>query len=71
MHTYGRCRGPGGKRRHVVETRKGEPILVVLEAAPALRHGHGLVLEDGAVIRVEALAEPVLDITAPDLVRIA
>ncbi|HRX72868.1 MAG TPA: hypothetical protein P5341_02075 [Hyphomonas sp.] len=55
----------------MVETRKGEPILVVLEAAPALRHGHGLVLEDGSVIRIEALAEPVLDITAPDLVRIA
>ena len=59
------------KRRHVVETRKGETILVDLEVAPALRHGHGLVLEDGTVIRIEALVEPVLDITAPDLVRIA
>lgn len=59
------------KRRHVVETRGGEAILIDLEAAPALRHGQGLLLEDGAVIRIEARAEPVLDITGADLVRIA
>lgn len=59
------------KRRHVVETRGGEAILVDLAEAPTLRHGQGLRLEDGTVVRIEALAEPVLDITATDLVRIA
>lgn len=59
------------KRRHVVETRGGEAILIDLGTAPALRHGQGLLLEDGTVIRIEAQAEPVLDITGADLVRIA
>jgi urease accessory protein len=59
------------RRRHVVTTRKGETILIDLAEAPRLTHGSGLLLEDGTVLRVEALSEPVIEITAPDLVRIA
>ena len=59
------------RRRHVVTTRKGETILIDLVEAPRLTHGSGLLLEDGTVLRIEALPEPVIEITAPDLVRIA
>ena len=58
-------------RRHVVRTRSGESILIDLAEAPSLKHGQGLLLEDGAVLRVEALPEPVIEIQAPDLVKIA
>ena len=59
------------RRRHVVETRSGERVLIDLAEAPSLKHGQGLVLEDGTRLRVEALPEPVIEITAADLARIA
>ena len=58
-------------RRHVVRTRGGETVLIDLAEAPRLKHGQGLLLEDGTVLGVEALPEPVIEIRAPDLVRIA
>jgi urease accessory protein len=58
-------------RRHVVRTRGGETVLIDLAEAPSLKHGQGLLLEDGAVLRVEALPEPVIEIRAKDLVKIA
>lgn len=58
-------------RRHVVRTRGGEAVLIDLAEAPSLKAGHGLHLEDGAVLAVEALPEPVIEIRAPDLIRIA
>lgn len=59
------------RRRHVVTTRKGEAILIDLAEPPRLTDGAGLVLEDGTIIEIEALPEPVVEIRAPDLVRIA
>lgn len=59
------------RRRHVAKTRKGEEILIDLAEPPRLVDGGGLVLEDGAVVRVEALPEPVVEIRAGDLVKIA
>ena len=59
------------RRRHTITTKGGATILIDLPEAPALKHGQGLVLEDGTVLAVEALPEPVVEITAPDLVKIA
>jgi urease accessory protein len=58
-------------RRHVVRTKAGETVLIDLAEAPRLKHGQGLLLEGGTVLGVEALPEPVIEIRAEDLVRIA
>jgi urease accessory protein len=58
-------------RRRVVRTKAGEAVLIDLAEAPSLKHGQGLLLEDGTVLRVEALPEPVIEIRAKDLVKIA
>jgi len=55
----------------VVQTRSGEAILIDLAEAPSLKAGQGLRLEDGTVLEVEALPEPVVEIRSPDLVKIA
>jgi urease accessory protein len=59
------------RRRHVVETRSGEAILIDLPEPPRLTDGAGLVLEDGAIVRVQAMPEPVVEIKAKDLAKIA
>ena len=59
------------RRRHVVRTRSGEDVLVDLAAAPSLKAGQGLRLEDGTVLEILALPEPVVEIKAGDLVKIA
>lgn len=59
------------RRRHVVETRSGEAILIDLSEPPRLTHGAGLVLEDGTIVRVQAMPEPVVEIKAQDLAKIA
>lgn len=59
------------RRRHAITTKAGLTVLVDLADAPALKDGHGLVLDDGTVLRIEALPEPVVEIKAPDLVKIA
>ena len=62
------------RRRLTLKTEEGETILLDLPAAVHLRGGDKLVLDDGAIIDVEALDEPLLQITATDisaLIRIA
>ena len=59
------------RRRHVVRTRTGEDILIDLAEAPGLKAGQGLRLEDGTLLAIEALPEPVVEIRARDLARIA
>lgn len=59
------------RRRHVVETRGGERILIDLAEAPSLKHGQGFVLEDGTRLRIEALPEPIIEVKADNLVKIA
>ena len=46
------------RRRMVMKADGGLSFLLDLEQAQALRHGDGLVLEDGRVIKVLALPEP-------------
>lgn len=62
------------RRRLTLKTEEGETILLDLNAAAHLRGGDKLQLNDGAIIEVEALDEPLLQITATDmsaLIRIA
>ncbi|TVQ31647.1 MAG: urease accessory protein UreE [Geminicoccaceae bacterium] len=54
------------KRRHVVTTVKGNAILIDLAEVPSLHDGDGLVLEDGGVVRVEALPEDLMEVTVSD-----
>ncbi len=61
------------RRRILLTTRQGRTVLLDLARATRLRHGDGLVVEDGDIIRVEAKAEPLLEIRADTstLTRIA
>lgn len=62
------------RRRMVFTTEAGRPILLDMPRPVRLRDGDGLRLEDGSLVRVEALPEALIEITAPDtaaLVRIA
>jgi len=62
------------RRRLTLKTEEGETILLDLPVAVHLRGGDRLALEDGGIIDVEALDEPLLEITALDLaalIRIA
>lgn len=62
------------RRRIVHATRHGRTILLDQPSVVHLRHGQGLMLEDGTLVAVEALPERLIAITAPDtaaLVRIA
>ena len=62
------------RRRILLATEAGAEVLLDLPQAARLRHGDGLVLDDGGVIRVCAKPEPLLEIHAHDegeLIRIA
>lgn len=62
------------RRRMVFTTVSGAPILLDQQRPAHLRDGDGLRLEDGAIVRVEAAAEALIEISAPSvaaLVRIA
>ncbi len=62
------------RRRITLTTQAGAEVLIDLPQAVRLRDGDGLRIQDGAVIRVVAQAEPLLEIHAHGaaaLVRIA
>jgi urease accessory protein len=62
------------RRRILLATEGGTEVLLDLPQALRLRHGDGLVLDSGGVVRVCARPEPLLEIHANDegkLVRIA
>ncbi len=62
------------RRRIVLRTAAGHDLLLDLPQAARLRHGDGLLLDDGCVVLVQAQPETLLDIHAHDaaaLVRIA
>jgi len=58
-------------RRKVLELTDGRSILVDLPQTTSLNHGGVLVLENGDEIAVLAAPEPLLEVTADDLVRVA
>ena len=62
------------RRRLVLTGERGTTFLLDLPHATALRDGDGLVLDDGAIVRIAGLAEPLLEIgaaTPRDFVRLA
>jgi urease accessory protein len=62
------------RRRLALKTEEGETILLDLAVAVHLHGGDKLLLDDGAIMVVEAVDEPLLQITATDmsaLIRIA
>jgi urease accessory protein len=62
------------RRRLVLTAERGTILLLDLPHATALRDGDGLVLEDGAVVRVAGKPEPLYEIAAAsafDLARLA
>lgn len=58
-------------RRKVLELADGCAVLVDLPQTTSLNHGGVLVLENGGEITVLAATEPLLEITAADLTRVA
>ncbi len=62
------------RRRILLRTEGGADVLLDLPQAVRLRHGDGLALDGGGIVRVEARPERLLDIHAhspAELVRIA
>ena len=62
------------RRRVVLSGQHGTKFLLDLPQATALRHGDGLVLDDGAIVRVIGRPEPLVEIAAAsahDLARLA
>jgi urease accessory protein len=54
------------RRRILLRTEADDELLLDLPRAVRLRHDDGLMLEDGAMVRVCAQPEPVMSITAGD-----
>jgi urease accessory protein len=62
------------RRRILLRTEAGRDVLLDLPRAARLRHGDGLLLDEGGVVRVEARAEALAEIhahDAGDLLRLA
>jgi urease accessory protein len=58
------------RRRVTMTSDGGFEFLLDLASAHALRHGDGLVLEDGRVIEVKALPEPLTEIRGRDVAHL-
>ncbi len=58
-------------RRKVLTTANGERFLVDLPQTTSLNHGDALELADGRLIEVIAAEEDLLEISGPDLTRLA
>jgi urease accessory protein len=58
-------------RRKVLTLQSGEKLLVDLAQTTSLDHGGVLVTTDGAEVLVQAAEEELLQVTGPDLPRIA
>ncbi len=58
-------------RRKVLTTRAGAQILVDLPRTTSLGHGDALRTSTGVLVEVVAAPEPLLQVTGPDLPRIA
>ncbi|WP_420584768.1 urease accessory protein UreE [Ruegeria sp.] len=58
-------------RRKVLTCESGEQILIDLAQTTSLNHGGALTLDDGREVEIQAAPEALLEVTAPDLTRIA
>ncbi|MGS0646638.1 urease accessory protein UreE [Komagataeibacter melomenusus] len=58
------------RRRMMLTLRSGARVRLELEHARLLADGEGLVLDDGRIIRVEALPEDLMEVTAHDALHL-
>ncbi len=58
-------------RRKVLTADSGERFLVDLEHTTSVNDGDAFLLDDGRAVCVRAAVEPLLEVTGPDLVRLA
>ena len=58
-------------RRRVLRGRGGLAFLVDLARTTSLEHGDALALEDGRLVEVVAAEEDLIEVTGPDLARLA
>jgi urease accessory protein len=66
--------GDRHRRRIMLKGERGTEFLLDLDEAVALRDGDGIMLDDGAIVRVAGQVEPLIEITARTplaLVRLA
>ena len=54
------------RRRGVLTGERGTTFLLDLPHAMALRDGDGLVLDDGGIVRIVGLPEPLIEIASAD-----
>jgi urease accessory protein len=59
------------RRRIVLTTERGTKFLLDLPQAAALRDGDGLLLDDGAIVRVAGRPEPLAEIAAANASELA
>ena len=59
------------RRRVVLTGERGTKFLLDLPQATALRDGDGLVLDDGAIVRIVGRPEPLIEIAAADTHELA
>jgi urease accessory protein len=62
------------RRRIVLAGERGTTLLLDLPHAAMLRHGDGLLLDDGTIVRVDCKPEPLVEVaaaTGAELARIA
>jgi urease accessory protein len=59
------------RRRIVLTAERGTRFLLDLPRAAALRHGDGLLLDDGAIVRVAGRPEPLVEIAAASAAELA
>ncbi len=59
------------RRRVALTGARGTAFLLDLPHATVLRDGYGLVLEDGAIVRVVGKPEPLVEITAANAAELA
>ena len=59
------------RRRVVLTGERGTTFLLDLPRATTLRHGDGLVLDDGAIVRVAGRPEPLVEVAAADAHELA
>jgi urease accessory protein len=63
--------GERHRRRIVLTGERGTTLLLDLPHAVTLRHGDGLVLDDGTLVRVDGKPESLVEITAANLPELA
>lgn len=59
------------RRRMVLTAERGTVFLLDLPNAAALRNGDGLVLDNGAIVRVTGKAEPLIEVAAANAHELA